>query len=48
MSVKASPQSPAESSRYFQRFTAFDWLVMVGGLINLGVVSVIIGYAIFL
>jgi hypothetical protein len=32
--------------RYLRGLTAFDWLVFVGGLINLAVVATIFGYAI--
>ncbi|MEA3278257.1 MAG: hypothetical protein U9Q81_23795 [Pseudomonadota bacterium] len=39
-----NPPSDRPQSR---RFTPFDWLVIAGGLVNLAVVSVIFGYAIF-
>jgi hypothetical protein len=48
MKAQPLPRRPGTSSRYIQRLTAFDWLVFAGGLVNLAVVSVIFGYAVFL
>jgi hypothetical protein len=41
---KTAPNS--DNFRYLRGLTAFDWLVFVGGLINLAVVATIFGYAI--
>ena len=35
-----------DNFRYLRGLTAFDWLVFLGGLINLVVVGTIFGYAI--
>ena len=48
MNPQPSPRRPETSGRYRRRMTAFDWLVIAGGLVNLAVVSVIFGYAVFM
>ena len=48
MTVQPSSEQPGVAPRYLHRITAFDWLVIAGGLVNLAVISVIFGYAIFL